>query len=264
MSPQVAAATAVTGRLTAPADLSLEYRTGDIDGAFTTHTGRAVPLRRSNVDTDQIIPAEYLKRVTRHRLRGRAVRRLADSDPDFVLNQPEYAGASILVAGPDFGTGSSREHAVWALQDYGFRAVICRPVRRHLPQQLDQGRAAPGACCPRPIVEALQDAVEADPEHAGHRRPAGRAGHGRRSGRCSPFADRRLHPLAAAGGARRHSLTLRHADDITRYEPAARPGSPWPAEGSARTLRRVPGRGAGPCPRAVPGRPGERWPASGR
>src|ERR671932_830430 len=91
--------------------------------SFTVHTGTAVPLRRSNVDTDQIIPAEYLKRVTRT---GFADGLFAAwrADPTFVLNDDRYAGASILVAGPDFGTGSSREHAVWALQDYGFRAVI--------------------------------------------------------------------------------------------------------------------------------------------
>ena len=90
---------------------------------FTVHTGTAVPLRRSNVDTDQIIPAEYLKRITRHGFED-GLFAAWRHDPEFVLNRPEYEGASILVAGPDFGTGSSREHAVWALQDYGFRVVI--------------------------------------------------------------------------------------------------------------------------------------------
>jgi 3-isopropylmalate/(R)-2-methylmalate dehydratase small subunit len=91
--------------------------------AFTSHTGRVVPLRRSSVDTDQIIPAEYLKRVTRT---GFADGLFAAwrKDPDFVLNRPIHAGATILVAGEDFGVGSSREHAVWALQDFGFRVVI--------------------------------------------------------------------------------------------------------------------------------------------
>src|SRR3954465_7153788 len=90
---------------------------------FTTHTGRAVPLRRSNVDTDQIIPSDYLKRITRTGFEDGLFRewRMAGN---FVLDRPEYAGASILLAGPDFGTGSSREHAVWALQDGGFKAVI--------------------------------------------------------------------------------------------------------------------------------------------
>ena len=90
---------------------------------YTSHTGIAVPLRRSNVDTDQIIPAVYLKRITRTGFEDglfAAWRR----DPEFVLDQPAYTAGSVLVAGPDFGTGSSREHAVWALQNYGFKVVI--------------------------------------------------------------------------------------------------------------------------------------------
>jgi 3-isopropylmalate/(R)-2-methylmalate dehydratase small subunit len=90
---------------------------------FTVHTGRAVPLRRSNVDTDQIIPAAYLKRVTRSGFADGLFAAWRE-DPGFVLNDHRYSGASILVAGPDFGTGSSREHAVWALRDWGFRAVV--------------------------------------------------------------------------------------------------------------------------------------------
>jgi 3-isopropylmalate/(R)-2-methylmalate dehydratase small subunit len=92
--------------------------------AFTTHTGTAVPLRRSNVDTDQIIPAEYLKRISRTGFADGLFKAWRTNEPDFVLDQAQYAGASILVAGPDFGTGSSREHAVWALNDGGFRVVI--------------------------------------------------------------------------------------------------------------------------------------------
>src|ERR687897_1846829 len=91
--------------------------------AFTTHTGRAVPLRRSNVDTDQIIPAHWLKKVTRDGFED-GLFEAWRKDPEFVLNKPERQGATVLVAGPDFGTGSSREHAVWALQNYGFKAVI--------------------------------------------------------------------------------------------------------------------------------------------
>lgn len=91
--------------------------------AFTTHTGRAVPLRRSNVDTDQIIPAHWLKKVTRDGYED-GLFEAWRKDPEFVLNQQRYAGASVLVAGPEFGTGSSREHAAWALQNYGFKAVI--------------------------------------------------------------------------------------------------------------------------------------------
>ncbi|QCW51377.1 3-isopropylmalate dehydratase small subunit [Nocardioides dongxiaopingii] len=90
---------------------------------FTSHTGVGVPLRRSNVDTDQIIPAVYLKRVTRDGFED-GLFSAWRNDPTFVLNNPVYAAGSVLVAGPDFGTGSSREHAVWALQNYGFKAVI--------------------------------------------------------------------------------------------------------------------------------------------
>jgi 3-isopropylmalate/(R)-2-methylmalate dehydratase small subunit len=90
---------------------------------FTVHTGVAMPLRRSDVDTDQIIPAEYLKRVSRTGFED-GLFNAWRADPTFVLNDPAYAGATILVAGHRFGVGSSREHAVWALQDYGFRAVI--------------------------------------------------------------------------------------------------------------------------------------------
>ncbi|MGV1008844.1 MAG: 3-isopropylmalate dehydratase small subunit [Dermatophilaceae bacterium] len=91
--------------------------------AFTTHTGIGVPLRRSNVDTDQIIPAEYLKRVSRDGFED-GLFAAWRTDDGFVLNNPRYAAGSVLVAGPDFGTGSSREHAVWALMNYGFRAVL--------------------------------------------------------------------------------------------------------------------------------------------
>jgi 3-isopropylmalate/(R)-2-methylmalate dehydratase small subunit len=90
---------------------------------FTVHTGRAMPLDRADVDTDQIIPAEYLKRVERSGF-GPFLFASWRTDPGFVLNQPAYAGASILVTGPNFGGGSSREHAVWALEDQGFRAIV--------------------------------------------------------------------------------------------------------------------------------------------
>ncbi|MGN7976589.1 3-isopropylmalate dehydratase small subunit [Microbacterium sp. 22195] len=90
---------------------------------FTTHTGVAAPLKRSNVDTDQIIPAVFLKRVTKTGFDD-ALFHEWRKDPEFVLNQAPFQNASVLVAGPDFGTGSSREHAVWALRDYGFRVVL--------------------------------------------------------------------------------------------------------------------------------------------
>ncbi|MGO2648837.1 MAG: 3-isopropylmalate dehydratase small subunit, partial [Brevibacterium aurantiacum] len=91
--------------------------------AFSTHTGIGVPLRRANIDTDQIIPAKFLKRVTRTGFEDALFYRWRTAE-DFVLNDPDFAAGSVLVAGPDFGTGSSREHAVWALKDYGFRVVL--------------------------------------------------------------------------------------------------------------------------------------------
>ena len=106
-------------------------------------TGRAVPLDRTDVDTDQIIPSDWLKRVERTGFGAGLFSEWRD-DRDFVLNHPEYAGATILVAGPNFGTGSSREHAVWALMDYGFRGGRLVALRRHLPQQLHQAGPAPG------------------------------------------------------------------------------------------------------------------------
>jgi len=90
---------------------------------FTTHSGTVMPLRRSDVDTDQIIPAVYLKRVTRTGFEDGLFSAWRE-DPGFVLNNPAHAGATILVAGPNFGTGSSRQHAVWALRDWGFKAII--------------------------------------------------------------------------------------------------------------------------------------------
>ena len=90
---------------------------------FTSHTGLGLPLRRSNVDTDQIIPAHWLKKVTRDGFED-GLFEAWRKDPEFVLNRPVYADATVLVAGPDFGTGSSREHAVWALQNFGFKVVV--------------------------------------------------------------------------------------------------------------------------------------------
>ena len=123
VSPAVAAATAVRGTLSVARrpDDSTERRSSM--EAFRTHTGIGVPLRRSNVDTDQIIPAVYLKRVTRTGFED-GLFAAWRNDPSFVLNLSPFDKGSVLVAGPDFGTGSSREHAVWALMDYGFRVVI--------------------------------------------------------------------------------------------------------------------------------------------
>ena len=130
--------------------------------AFTTHSGKALPLRRSNVDTDQIIPAVYLKRVTRTGFED-GLFGAWRNDPDFVLNRPEHAGVSVLVAGPDFGTGSSREHAVWALTDYGFKVVISSRFADIF--RSNSGKAGLMAAQVAPdAVEKLWSLVEADPE----------------------------------------------------------------------------------------------------
>ncbi len=129
--------------------------------AFTTHTGTALPLRRSNVDTDQIIPAVYLKRVTRTGFED-GLFGAWRNDPDFILNKPEYAGVSVLVAGPDFGTGSSREHAVWALMDYGFKAVISSRFADIF--RGNSGKAGLlAAQADQDVVDRLWDLVESDP-----------------------------------------------------------------------------------------------------
>jgi 3-isopropylmalate/(R)-2-methylmalate dehydratase small subunit len=129
---------------------------------FTEHRGRVLPLRRGNVDTDQIIPAVYLKRITRSGFED-GLFAAWRSDPQFVLNQPQYAGATVLVAGPEFGTGSSREHAVWALQNYGFAVVIS-------PRFADifRGNSLKGGLLtvelPLGVVEQLWARAEAQPE----------------------------------------------------------------------------------------------------
>jgi 3-isopropylmalate/(R)-2-methylmalate dehydratase small subunit len=130
--------------------------------AFTTHTGTAAPLRRTNVDTDQIIPAEYLKRITRTGFEDGLFVAWRTNEPDFVLNQPQYADASVLVAGPDFGTGSSREHAVWALLDGGFRAVISSRFADIFRNNSTKAGLLT-VVLPQADVEALWAAVEADP-----------------------------------------------------------------------------------------------------
>ena len=128
---------------------------------FTVHTGTAVPLRRSNVDTDQIIPAVYLKRVTRTGFED-GLFAAWRNDPEFVANKPEYQGVSILVAGPDFGTGSSREHAVWALMDYGFKVVLSSRFA-----DIFRGNSGKAGLLSVPVeqdvIEQLWAAIEADP-----------------------------------------------------------------------------------------------------
>ena len=128
---------------------------------FTKHTGTAVPLRRSNVDTDQIIPAVYLKRVTRSGFED-GLFAAWRSDPEFVLNKPQYKNGTILVAGVDFGTGSSREHAVWALQNYGFKVIISSRFA-----DIFRGNSAKGGLLtvilPQDQVEKLWEQIEREP-----------------------------------------------------------------------------------------------------
>ena len=128
---------------------------------FTRHTGVGVPLRRSNVDTDQIIPAVYLKRVTRTGFED-GLFSAWRADEDFILNQEPFRAGSVLVAGPDFGTGSSREHAVWALKDYGFRAVVSSRFA-----DIFRGNSGKGgllaAQCEQHDVEQLWKVLENDP-----------------------------------------------------------------------------------------------------
>ncbi|MFC9295601.1 3-isopropylmalate dehydratase small subunit [Streptomyces sp. NPDC057011] len=129
--------------------------------AFTTHTGRAVPLRRSNVDTDQIIPAHWLKKITRDGFED-GLFEAWRKDPEFVTNRPERAGATVLVAGPDFGTGSSREHAVWALQNFGFKTVISsRFADIFRGNSLKNGLLT--VVLPQETVDRLWELTEADP-----------------------------------------------------------------------------------------------------
>jgi 3-isopropylmalate/(R)-2-methylmalate dehydratase small subunit len=186
--------------------------------AFRTHTGTALPLRRSNVDTDQIIPAVYLKRVTKTGFED-GLFAAWRNDPSFVLNLPQYAGASIIVPGPDFGTGSSREHAVWALQNYGFRVVIGSRFG-----DIFRGNSGKAgllvARIDQKVVEELWDFIEEHPQ--------------------APITvDLEARMITAAGfetdfeiddytrwrlleGLDDIGLTLRHADAIAAYE-ASRP-----------------------------------------
>jgi len=129
---------------------------------FLSHTGTAIPLRRSNVDTDQIIPAVYLKRVTKSGFED-GLFSAWRSDPEFVLNKSEYQGATILVAGPDFGTGSSREHAVWALQNYGFKVVLSSRFA-DIFRGNSQKAGLLTVLLPQDVIEAIWQTIEKDPK----------------------------------------------------------------------------------------------------
>jgi 3-isopropylmalate/(R)-2-methylmalate dehydratase small subunit len=183
--------------------------------AFTTHTGRAVPLRRSNVDTDQIIPAHWLKKVTRDGFED-GLFEAWRKDSSFILNQPERKGATVLVAGPDFGTGSSREHAVWALQQYGFRAVVSARFGDIFRNNATKMGLLPIEL-PEADVERLQDKIEANPAKEFTIDLAARELRCDEGGVQSFELDdytrwRLLEGLDDIG------LTLRHADAITAFE----------------------------------------------
>ncbi|MFF0382100.1 3-isopropylmalate dehydratase small subunit [Streptomyces sp. NPDC004286] len=190
--------------------------------AFTTHTGRAVPLRRSNVDTDQIIPAHWLKKVTRDGFED-GLFEAWRKDETFVLNRPERQGATVLVAGPDFGTGSSREHAVWALQNYGFKAVIsARFADIFRGNSLKNGLLT--VVLEQKIVDALWELTERDPE--AEITVDLEAREVRAEGVTAPFELDENSRWRLLNGLDDISITLRDEDDIAAYEsgrPAHKP-----------------------------------------
>ncbi|OMQ14820.1 3-isopropylmalate dehydratase small subunit [Modestobacter sp. VKM Ac-2676] len=193
--------------------------------AFTTHTGTAAPLRRSNVDTDQIIPAEYLKRITRTGFEDGLFVAWRTNEPDFVLNQPQYADASVLVAGPDFGTGSSREHAVWALLDGGFRVVISSRFADIFKNNSTKSGLLT-VLMAQPDVEALWAAIEADPATAVT--VDLRAKQVTYADVTVPFEIDDYTRWRLLEGLDDVGLTERHLDDITAFEaqrPAWKPKS---------------------------------------
>jgi 3-isopropylmalate/(R)-2-methylmalate dehydratase small subunit len=188
--------------------------------AVTVITGTGVPLKRSDVDTDQIIPAEWLKQVERTGFEKGLFSAWRD-EPDFVLNDERFTGANVLVAGPAFGVGSSREHAVWAIQQYGFDAVIAPSFSDIFRNNCTKNGLVP-VVLPEATVEAIWDAIEADPQTS-----------------IVVDVDRRIVEVPAAGieaefpidDSTRHrfldglddiGITLTHADAIDAYE-ASRP-----------------------------------------
>ncbi|NUW34898.1 3-isopropylmalate dehydratase small subunit [Nonomuraea sp. SMC257] len=190
--------------------------------AFVTHTGTAVPLRRSNVDTDQIIPAVWLKQVSRTGFE-KGLFSAWREDPGFVLNDPAYQGASILVSGPDFGTGSSREHAVWALQQYGFRVVIAARFGDIFRNNSTKMGLLP-VILPAEKVEALQAAAEADPSLQVTVDLEGREV--RWAGEVVGFEIDDYTRWRLMEGLDDIGLTLRHADDVAAYENERQPWLP--------------------------------------
>jgi 3-isopropylmalate/(R)-2-methylmalate dehydratase small subunit len=185
---------------------------------FTTHTGRALPLRRSNVDTDQIIPAVYLKRITRTGFED-GLFAAWRADPEFILNQERYQGVSILVAGPDFGTGSSREHAVWALKDYGFKVVLSARFA-----DIFRGNSAKDGLLTAVLrqgdIEVLWKLLEEDPDLEVTVDLA--ACEVRVEGHVFTFEIDEYTRWRLLEGLDDISLTLRHAEEVDAYE-AERP-----------------------------------------
>jgi 3-isopropylmalate/(R)-2-methylmalate dehydratase small subunit len=187
---------------------------------FTQHTGTGLPLRRSNVDTDQIIPAVYLKRVTRTGFED-GLFAAWRKDPEFVINRREHEGATVLVAGPDFGTGSSREHAVWALMDYGFRAVISSRFADIF--RSNSGKAGlVAAQVTQDVVEQLWKLIETEPSTqivVDLRERTVQAG-----ALTAPFEIDDYTRWRLLEGLDDVGITLSHEEDITTYE-SRRP--PW-------------------------------------
>ncbi len=185
---------------------------------FRVHTGRAVVLDRADVDTDQIVPAEHLKRIERTGF-GPFLFAAWRTDPDFVLNRPEAEGATILLAGPNFGCGSSREHAVWALEDHGFRAIVAPSFADIFRTNCTKVGLLPVAL-PAETVRALMEAVTADPAlevTVDLEAREVRAGDLRAAFEIDDFTRRRL-----LEGLDDIGLTLRHEEAISAYE-VARP-----------------------------------------
>ncbi|MDQ1395415.1 MAG: 3-isopropylmalate/(R)-2-methylmalate dehydratase small subunit [Acidimicrobiaceae bacterium] len=179
-------------------------------------TGTAVPLDRSDVDTDQIIPSDWLKRVERTGFGAGLFSEWRD-DRSFVLNQQEYAGATILVAGPNFGTGSSREHAVWALTDYGFKAVVSSRFGDIFRNNATKSGLVP-VVVDQQVAEALLRAVEADPSLEVTVDVERRLVSAPKAGIEAEFAldDSTQHRLL--DGLDDIGLTLQHTTDIEGYE----------------------------------------------
>jgi 3-isopropylmalate/(R)-2-methylmalate dehydratase small subunit len=181
---------------------------------FTTHTGTAVPLRRSDVDTDQIIPSDWLKRVERTGF-GAGLFSEWREDPAFVLNQPQHVDATILIAGENFGTGSSREHAVWALQDHGFRAVISTRFADIFRSNALKGGLLP-VQLPDDAVNALMSLVEAEPTTPITVDLTAREV--RADGISATFDIDEFTRWRLLEGLDDIGLTLRHAEEISAFE----------------------------------------------